>query len=125
MKHNNKIFSRLLLLVGISLLTTATLFAQSDQGRIVGNVSDANGAALPNATVVVTNEKTGETRTVTTNTEGGYTITALRPSFYTIKIAGGGFAPTESKNVQISVGQELKFDVALQIEGATARVDVV
>lgn len=120
------VFKFLTLALGLSFLLTINLFAQTDQARIVGVVTDSTGAVVPNATIVVTNEKTGESRTVTTNNEGSYIITSLKPSYYTIKISGGsGFAVAESKNVQLSVGQELKYDVALQPEGATAVVNVV
>jgi hypothetical protein len=122
-KHS--IFAQLLTAIFAVIFATGVSLGQSDQGRIVGNVTDANGAALPNASIVVTSEKTGETRTVTTNNEGAYIITALKPSFYTIKVSGSGFAVHESKNVQISVGQELKYDVALQIEGTNVEVNVV
>ena len=46
-------------------------------------------------------------------------------SFYTITIIKQGFAVAESKNVQLSVGQELNFNVTLQPEGTTAVVNVV
>src|SRR5579863_3588835 len=38
-------------------------FAQSDVGTIVGFVKDQSGAVVPNATVTITNEATGELHT--------------------------------------------------------------
>jgi len=115
------IFAAVLTLVFASV----AVFGQVDQARVVGTITDANGAIVPNATIVITNEKTGEARTVTTNGEGNYIITSLKPSYYTIKISGSGFSVAENKNVQLSVGQELNYSVALQPEGATATVNVV
>ena len=43
--------------------------AQAD-GRFVGTVVDASGAFVPNATITVKNEKTGEERTITSNAQG-------------------------------------------------------
>src|SRR5438045_8486280 len=74
----------LLLAMAIVSLAPALGLAQGDQGRVVGTVSDANGGVVPGATVVIKNEKTGEERTVTTNESGYYSVTALKPSAYTV-----------------------------------------
>ena len=63
-------FLALLAFVLISLLPVLS-FAQADQGRIVGTVTDANGGVVPGAAVLVKNERTGDERTATTN-EAGY-----------------------------------------------------
>ena len=111
--------------ISFSILLSQSAFAQTDQGRIVGTVTDSVGAIVPGAMVEVINEKTGETRTVKTNEDGLYIVTALKASFYTIKISQMNFATAESKNVQLSVGQELNYSIQLQPEGATANVTVV
>jgi len=54
-------------------------FAQADQGRIVGTVTDANGAIVPGATVVIKNDRTGDERTATTSESGYYVVSALKP----------------------------------------------
>ena len=54
-------------------------FAQADQGRIVGTVTDANGGIVPGATVVIKNDRTCEERTAATNESGYYVVPALKP----------------------------------------------
>ena len=44
--------------------------AQGTEGRFTGTVVDSSGSAVPGATVVVKNERTGEARTVTANAQG-------------------------------------------------------
>ena len=61
-----------------------SVFAQTDQGRIVGTVSDAQGGIVPGAAVSVKNERTGEERTATSNESGYFMIASLKPSLYTI-----------------------------------------
>jgi hypothetical protein len=124
MKSNSR-FKIFALAAGLSLLFALNIFAQTDQARIVGTVTDAAGAVVPGATVLVKNEKTGEERTVITNGEGAYIVTALKPAYYTITVSKTTFAAAESKNVQLVVGQEFNFNVSLQPEGATAIVNVV
>ena len=120
----SKFIEKILVAVFVVLFSQA-VFAQTDQARIVGIVTDVNNAVVPGASVAVKNDKTGEARTVIANGEGEYIVTALKPSFYTITISKQGFAVAESKTVQLSVGQELNLNVTLQPEGATAVVNVV
>ncbi|HEV7646170.1 MAG TPA: TonB-dependent receptor [Pyrinomonadaceae bacterium] len=100
---------------------SSIVFGQADQGRITGTVTDANGALVPKATITVTNEKTGEVRTVESGDSGVYIIPALKASSYTIRVSAPNFSTNESKSVQLSVGQELTYDAALQV-GATSTI---
>ena len=95
--------NRFILLLTILLTTCLSLstLAQSDQGRIAGTVKDQTGAVIPNATILVKNERTGDERTATSNADGYYTITALRPSLYTVKISASNFANYEVKSAQV------------------------
>src|ERR1700704_5717287 len=76
--------------------------AQTDQGRIAGTVTDANGGLVPGATMVVKNERTGEERTATTNEIGYFIITALRPSSYSVT-ANAKDLSAKTANIQVLV----------------------
>jgi hypothetical protein len=106
----------------ISALPTIT-FAQADQGRIVGTVTDANGGIVPGATVVIKNDRTGEERTATTNESGYYVVSALKPSLYTVT-ANAQNLTVRLSNVQLLVGQELNLPLSLQATGVEAKVDI-
>ena len=62
-----------LLLVAI-LLTGRTAAAQGTTGSITGTVTDASGAAVPGATVTVTQTSTNDVHTSTTSDSGFYTV---------------------------------------------------
>jgi hypothetical protein len=98
-------------------------FGQMDQGRIVGVVTDANGAIVPGVSVTAKNNRTGEERTATTNQDGTYIIAGLRPSAYTITATGQNLT-IRASNVQVLAGQELNLPLALQATGVEAKVDV-
>ena len=51
-------------------LLSYSLFAQSDRGTVTGRVIDATSAAVPNASVVVTNQETGLRSTTRTSETG-------------------------------------------------------
>src|SRR6266478_2776990 len=97
--------------------------AQTDQGRIVGTVTDANGAVVPGASVVIKNERTGEERTATTNDAGYYFVLALRPSSYSVTATAQNLT-VRVTNVQLLVGQELNLGLTLQPTGVEAKVDI-
>src|SRR5689334_13608573 len=107
----------------IAVLTQTSALAQVDQGRIVGTVTDANGAIVPGATVLVKNERTGEERSAVTNDSGYYIIASLKPSLYTVTASANNLT-LRLTNVQLLVGQELNLGLTLQPAGVEAKVDI-
>ena len=98
--------------------------AQSINGKILGTITDQNGAVVPNATVTTTNEGTGAKRTVNADESGFYVFPELPVGFYTVEISGGSFALFTRKNVKVDVGGETRADVGLTAQGVSATVDV-
>src|SRR5437763_8954629 len=76
----------LLLLSSASLLTQTT-----NTGAVVGTVTDASGAVVPGAPIVMVGIGTGETRHTETNRSGQYTFPTLPPGRYRITITHTGF----------------------------------
>lgn len=109
--------------LAFAVLTHLSASAQTDRGRIAGTVTDANGAIVPGATVLVKNEGTGEERSTVTNESGYYMIASLHPAKYTIKVSAQNLS-VQATNVQVLVGQELTLDLTLQATGVEAKVDV-
>jgi len=102
-----------------------SITAQADQGRIGGTVTDANGGVVAGAAVTVTNESTGEARTVTASSDGAFLVVALKPTKYTISVGAPNFETTVKKSVELPVGQQLSLDLILQAKGVAVQVDVV
>src|ERR1700747_649115 len=78
-----------LLLVAI-LLTARTAPAQGTTGSITGTVTDASGAAVPGATVTVTQTSTNDVHSATTSDSGFYTVPQLQPGKYRVSVEKGG-----------------------------------
>src|SRR6185503_17484877 len=114
----------LVLVVATALLVQSSVNAQTDHGRIAGVVSDANGAVVPGASVLVKNERTAEERSATTTDSGYYIISGLRPSLYTVSASAQSLT-VRLTNVQLLVGQELNLGLTLQATGVEAKVDIV
>src|SRR5215210_3840874 len=107
------------------LLAASLAHAQSASGTITGNVRDPNGAGVAGATVEVTNNATGEKRTVTTNGEGGYTVPLLTVGTYTVTATSAGFAQSAAHDVRVSVSFTTDIDLSLAPAGAKETVTVV
>ncbi len=110
----------------VALLWLASALPASAQadGRFAGTVVDASGAFVPNATITVKNEKTGEERAITSSAQGVYVVTNLKPSAYTIRAKSGDFAPLEYTGLQLLAGQEFRLDLELKPAGVSESVTV-
>ena len=65
-------------------------YAQSDNGSIVGTITDATGAVIPNATVTVTNVDTGLKLNGKSNPAGEFQIFAVPRGNYKAEVDGAG-----------------------------------
>jgi len=95
------------------IFALVVVHAQTTTGRLVGTVTEANGAVIPGATVVVIDSQTGKERTATSNAEGGFTVPLLDVGTYTVKVTSKGFKSTTT-SITIQIGQEYSLGVQLQ-----------
>ena len=94
-------------------------------GAVAGTVRDASGAAVPDATVVVSNASKGIRRTMQTTEAGVFAAPALVPATgYSVKVSKAGFTDWEVRDFQIQVGQTVDFAATLQISTVTSQVEV-
>jgi hypothetical protein len=114
-----------LLFASPRLLILVSSSARSGVGSsaIIGMVTDATQAALPGATVTVTQIGTGAQRVVTTDSEGRFSVPGLRAAVYSVKIELAGFAPAELSEVTLRSGETVRPIVSLRL-GASRSVSV-
>ncbi|MGB6429561.1 MAG: carboxypeptidase-like regulatory domain-containing protein, partial [Candidatus Acidiferrales bacterium] len=91
---------------------------------IVGQVTDANGGAVPGATVSVTNQETGLERSATTDASGRFDFPQLKPGPYSVKVDAAGFATQETDNLTAGLGQRQTVNFALRIAASKQSVVV-
>ncbi len=97
-----------------ALLFTAPVFSQANLGRILGAVKDQSGGVIAGATATVTDVQRGISRTLTTDSEGGYSAPNLIPGSYTVRVEAPGFNSVERKDIVVEVGSDVRVDIALQ-----------
>ncbi len=103
-------------LVAVAMLAFAVpATSQTITGAISGAVTDSTGGMIPSATVTLASEKTGQTRTAATNSEGRFNFAALQPGTYSLKIEHQGFQAFEQRNIILSANENLALgDLKLQ-----------
>jgi carboxypeptidase family protein len=111
-----------LLLLG--LCVAAPAWAQVQTGRIVGTVTDVQKAALPAATVTVTEGATNRTITVSTNERGDFVVTPLNPGIYRVTVASTGFQSAVVNSVEVQVGQSARVDIELKVGDVSSMVEI-
>ncbi|HXA77724.1 MAG TPA: carboxypeptidase-like regulatory domain-containing protein, partial [Candidatus Acidoferrales bacterium] len=105
------------------LLCVTSLIAQTVTGTLHGQVTDPSGAAVPNATVVVTSDS-GQAAMVRSSRDGAYEVKGLSPGNYTVKADAKGFQEYSSDKIQVTAGQSQKLDLPLVIEGEHQKIEV-
>ena len=110
------------LLAALLVVFAAQGFAQ--EATILGTVTDPTGAAVPNATITITNNETGVTRTLPSNGDGQYVAPDLHIGPYTIRVNATGFKAAEQKGITLSVGDRSRIDFKLQVGSAQEQVTV-
>jgi hypothetical protein len=98
--------------------------AQSVYGSIFGTVTDKSGAAIPGATVTVTDVAKSTRVTVLSNASGDYTVSHLSPDIYDLKVTLKGFKSFEAKSIQVSADAAPRIDPTLEVGGAETTIEV-
>jgi hypothetical protein len=97
--------------------------AQAVSGNIDGTVTDASGAALPQATVSIKDLDRGTLVTTVTNGEGNFSQLHLLAGRYEVKVEHGGFSPFFA-NVTVEVDATTRVDGTLKPAGEQSTITV-
>ncbi len=118
-------WARVCVLAALALfLASGLAWGQAGTATIRGEITDPQGKLIPKATVKITNESTGQSRTQET-TAGAFSFDLVPPGDYTIEIEARGFKKTVLTHVHALVGSPV--DVSTQMElgavGETVQVE--
>jgi Carboxypeptidase regulatory-like domain len=117
-------FSFVVVLLTLSLSAVAMAQSQASTGQIVGIVKDAQGGAVPNASVTVSNSAIGFSQTFTTNDSGEFSAILLKPGDYTVEVTAPGFGKFTQTGYHVEVGSALTANITLGVKEVTEEVQV-
>ncbi len=94
-------------------------------GTVTGTVVDPSGQVIAGAKIVITSPKTGDSRSAVANEVGVFSLNAVQPDTYTLRVQHGGFKAYERKDLVVSANERLSTgDVTLQIGDVSETVTV-
>src|SRR5579859_1297722 len=121
-----RLFFVLTAILAACFLFAAFAVAQSSSGDIYGRVLDSNGDVIPDAEVTLTNQQTGDTRTVKTGNLGDFIFATLQPGAYTVLIKAQGFKELEKRDLNLSASERLSAgDLRLALGSVKEEITVV
>src|SRR5579859_1067908 len=109
--------------LAIFLMFTTAMFGQST-GTVQGQVTDQSGAAVPGATVTVTNTATGVSVTTKTDSTGNYQVPSLSTGTYEVWIQANGLERQIAKGLVLQVGRNSMQDFQLKVAQANEVITV-
>jgi Carboxypeptidase regulatory-like domain len=115
---------RLALVLAVLVTSAAGALAQSSTGRISGTVGDSSGGVLPGATVTITQDKTGLTKSAVTDKGGAYLFVSLPVGAYTVGAEMPGFRKQVKSGFQLVADGRVTADFALPIGQVTEVIEV-
>ena len=114
----------LLTLVLALLVFPSSVAAQTTTSTIEGTITDTKKAVVAGAQIIVKNPALGIERTVNTDAEGFFRVTALPAGIYSVAASATGFAPRNFEKIEVTLNRTLRFDVELDVGAVQEQVDV-
>ena len=111
-------------LVCALLSAVPMLRAQTVSGSISGVVTDPSGAAIPSASVTLTNQDTGTVMKTTSNSSGVYGFPVVPVGHYSVRVEAKGFKNYVQSGITLLINQGLRVDARLAIGSAQQSVEV-
>jgi len=120
----NKRQGLLLVLLALLVLSAPLAFSQTmTTADAVGVVTDSTGAVVPGATVTLKSIESGETRTATTNDQGQYRFSLLKPGDYIISASAKGLKSNDTR-AALLVGQAQEVNITMSAQGTSTIIEV-
>src|SRR6202140_1076287 len=124
MSNLGKLALILLAVVTVLAVTPRAVLGQNVYGTITGTVTDSSGAAISDATVVLTNLDNGEKHSIQSDPSGNYTFVNILPGRYKLEGEKTGFKKFVREPILVEIQRGLRVDVALQVGSQSETVEV-
>jgi hypothetical protein len=109
-------------LVAFAMAVAGVAAAQETTGTLQGRLLDAQGLAVPGATVTVTGPQGA--RSIVTDADGRFSAPFLTPGVYMVRAELSGFRPVEQRNITVALGGTVDLPLQMQVGALTETVEV-
>src|SRR5260370_16339476 len=106
------------------ILASANSSLAQSTATLEGTVTDATGAVVPGAKIVVHNQATGEDRNVESDTTGVYLVPSLPVGTYRVNVTAPGMQSVVSNNIPLEVGRTVQQNFSLRVASSSEVVEV-
>ncbi|MEN6606294.1 MAG: carboxypeptidase regulatory-like domain-containing protein, partial [Bryobacteraceae bacterium] len=118
-------YFRFFTIATVLLAAAISLYAQGGAlGSISGRVTDPTSAPVPAASVTVTNTKTGALSTVSTTSDGYYTVRFLQPGNYSVDVKKTGFQNAVQPDVTVATASNVTANITLTLGAVNETITV-
>lgn len=128
MELRPSILGKACLILGLLILAGATsvstLPAQTNLATIRGTVTDASGAVIPSASIVLTNVETNAVRKTITNADGDYEMPYVHPGTYRLNCTAKGFQSFVADDIVITGFETRRINATLRVGTVSTQVTV-
>src|SRR5262245_37635183 len=100
------------------------VYAQVTTANFYGTVTDPTGAVVPAASITLTNDQTGVSRSTTTDASGDFILDFVKVGVYTFRVEAQGFKKYQASGMEFTSAQNLRQTFALQLGGVAETVEV-
>ena len=105
------------MMLAVLLLVAVPAAGQGPTGQVLGHVTDSEGAAVSGATVILQSQEIEDPLVLTTDADGFYNATNVRPATYQISVEATGYAGAPaSLAVRVGSIQRVNFELAASEE---------
>ena len=109
----------------LTMVNPCLILAQSGtSSALSGAVTDPSGAAVPRASVTITETNTRATRIGETDASGHFLFSQINPGTYQVTVAANGFAASNSEPTSVGVGRTVSLNFSLHVQSNTQTVEV-
>jgi len=106
------------------LVSAVSLHGQVSMGAVSGTITDSTGAAVPGASVTITNQGTSVSHSTKTDASGFFSFEDLSVGDYSIDVSTTGFQESVTRNIHLDPGQRRANNVVLQVGAVNSKVTV-
>ncbi len=106
------------------VLVVASAAQDASTGALRGLVTDATGARIAEATIVVVNEANGFRYSIASDAEGRFVFELLPPGDYSARVTAEGMSPQITPSLHVAVGGAVDLEFKLRVAGAKENITV-